>query len=203
MACLLLLAASSSLTFPFDPGAHAVGSFDVGSIKHPNVSLVPWHACVLFPRPLVAAVSNDASDGNATSLPVLVFVTGFAGQVSTEQYRTFLTLIASHGLVVVALDRRSSLIPYVNYTELAATLDGPLTYASDGGLGADLRRAGAAAPPHASLLLVGGHSAGNHVIVRRLTSFGCGRAGGVVLLDPVDVRIRRESNELSSLLPVC
>ena len=82
---------------------------------------------------------------------------------------------------------------------LAATLDGPLTYASDGGLGADLRRAGAAAPPHASLLLVGGHSAGNHVIVRRLTSFGCGRAGGVVLLDPVDVRIRRESNEPSSL----
>ena len=37
-----------------------------------------------------------------------------------------------------------------------------------------------------SALILGGHSAGCHVAVRRILSSGCGAVGGVLLLDPVD-----------------
>lgn len=106
--------------------------------------------------------------------------------VPAGAYSDFTSQIAAHGVVVVAIDRAPKLALKINYTELAESMDPVVDYVSGGKLAAALRLRQAAGPPNASTLLLAGHSAGNHIITRRLVSFGCGATGGIVLIDPVD-----------------
>ena len=121
----------------------------------------PWAASIFYPQ------------GAAFSAPVYLFVTGFGGEASISDYDTVLSAIAAHGLVVVGVDRGTKLAASMNYTELAESLDGSLAYISTS-LPTDLKaRSG---PPRTSGLLLGGHSAGNHVaeelVEHRGVSFG-------------------------------
>lgn len=116
---------------------------------------------------------------------VVVFVAGFM-QPAT-QYGAVLEAVASHGLVAVGLGWKLSSVIGLNYTRLARHLGGALDYVR-GALGEDLARQQVKplAGPRTDTVLLGAHSIGNHVTVRRLTSFGCSGVGGVVLVDPVD-----------------
>ena len=166
---------------PFAPGPFRVNRFDVGTTAHPNASLAPYHLSVHFPQNNSAVAATDAA------APVLLLVTGFAGEYPVAKYAGLLDAIAAHNVVVVGADRKFVLRSKVNYTEYAEDLDGVLDYLS-GGLHDDLRLRSpdTRVLPASSPILAGGHSAGNHLMVRRLVSFGCGHIGGVVMLDPVD-----------------
>lgn len=168
-----------AIASPFDPGPYTTASYELGTRLNPLPSLSPWHALVTVP------LKNETASAEAVAhLPVFVFVTGFAGEEPAASYSELFSLISSHGVMLVALDRHAKGL-LINYTAVAQSLDGPLEYVTGGGLAKDAQRHGAGAP-NASAFLLGGHSAGNHVALRRLLSFGCGRVGGMVWLDPVD-----------------
>eukprot|EP00947_MAST-08B_sp_MAST-8B-sp1_P004769 g4769.t1 len=116
-------------------------------------------------------------------------------------YDALLSAIAAHGVAVVAVDRKFEMKTKINYTALASSLDPVFSYIeSPGGLRRDCaaievgEEEGGGGGGHGAscsalrtdVILAGGHSAGNHLMVRRLTSFGCGAIGGVVMVDPVD-----------------
>ena len=185
---LQLVSAKSRAAFdtksPFGNGTYTVASFNIGSPADPEPFLSPWHASVYYP-----SKSNTTSTDSVT-FPVLLFVSGFGGEYSIQAYSAVLSSMAAHGMVVVGVDRKFKLSSSVNYTDLAQHLGGVLdfiTSRSDTGLSA---RISTLLPPHSrantSAIIIGGHSAGNHVTVRRLVSFGCGPVAGVLMLDPVD-----------------
>ncbi len=90
----MLLAAALALptlavgASPFDPGPHAVATFELGTRRDPLAHLAPWHVAVTTPTQ--ANATTNATDGAADRaapsasavppLPVYVFVTGFAGE---------------------------------------------------------------------------------------------------------------------------
>lgn len=169
---------------PFAPGTYSVSNFNIGSTADPELSLSPWHANVFYP-------SGRNKPGNSSvTFPVVLFVSGFGGEYAIGAYSSVLSKMAAHGMVVVGLDRKFKLSSSVNYTDLAEHLGGVLDFITSGldtGLSARLRTL---IPPNTqantSAIIIGGHSAGNHVTVRRLVSFGCGPIAGVMMLDPVD-----------------
>ena len=163
-----------------------VATLEVGSKAHPTPALSPWHATVFYPT----SRNSSSDDAPATALPVLLFVSGFGGEYALSSYSSVLSGMAAHGMVVVGVDRKFRLSSSVNYTDLAKHMDGVLdfvTSASSSGLASRIsENLLPGARVNTSAILLGGHSAGNHVAVRRLVSFGCGPIAGVVMIDPVD-----------------
>ena len=123
-------------------------------------------------------------------MPVLLFVSGFGGEYAISSYSSVLSEMAAHGMVVVGVDRKFKLSASVNYTELAESLDGVLAFIASGADTGLAPRLAPMLPPgvrlNTSAVVLGGHSAGNHVAIRRLVSFGCGPVAGVLMIDPVD-----------------
>ena len=167
---------------PFDRGPYQTAVYELGTQRNPLAELAPWHAFVTIP---LNSISHEATAVGDTAAPVYLFVSGFGGEEPAGSYSELFSLVASHGVFVVALDRHAKGI-LINYTEVAASLDGTFDYVTGGGLAADVRRRQSSLAPNTSVILLGGHSAGNHVAVRRLLSFGCGNVGGMVWVDPVD-----------------
>jgi hypothetical protein len=186
-----MLALLSSLdASPFDRGPYQTDVYELGTQKSPITSFAPWHAFVTIPLNSTQKTAAAAPKEHCSSLvycaaPVYVFVSGFGGEEPAGSYSELFSLVASHGVFVVALDRHAKGI-LINYTEVAEGLNGTLDYVTRGGLAADVRRRQSSLTPNTSVILLGGHSAGNHVAVRRLLSFGCGNVGGMVWMDPVD-----------------
>ena len=141
-----------------------------------SFSLHPWHASVHFPT----------AGRFAAALPVVLLVTGFGGEIPAEAYSDLSTAVASRGAVMIGLSRPPPFPMLTDYPAVARSLDPVLQFVVNGSLAARLSEAGAPAPPNVSALILGGHSAGCHVAVRRILSSGCGAVGGVLLLDPVD-----------------
>lgn len=179
MTCVLALLCALGAS-PFDRGSYLTAVYELGAQRSPLAELAPWHAFVTIPL----NSTGEAMTGRTTA-PVYLFVSGFGGEEPAQSYSELFSLLASHGIFVVALDRRAKGI-LINYTEVAASLDGTFEYVTGGGLAADARRRQSSLTPNTSVILLGGHSAGNHVAVRRLLSFGCGNVGGMVWVDPVD-----------------
>ena len=155
---------------PYGPGPYGVESFA------PKVDMQSWNLRAFYPAP------SNAGNTNSTSLPVFLMVTGFHTPVLP--YTDFLTMLASHGVIAVGVGWQ--LTAGVNYTKLASHLTPGLEYVTGGGLANDLSTRGTHGVPIADRIIMGGQSEGNHVFVRRLTTFGCGAVGGAVMIDPVD-----------------
>ena len=119
-------------------------------------------------------------------LPLFIFASGFLQPES--EYHQLLTSLASHGVVAIGLGWKYSSVVGLNYTHLAQRLDDVLAYSRGSAIDLDLMKQPhpPLALPNASATLLGAHSIGNHIIVRRLASFGCDGVGGVVMIDPVD-----------------
>ena len=179
MISFLTFARGHSDFAPSRPGPYRVAKFDVGTRQNPAIG--PWHLSVIFP-------TTPTSPGKI--FPVLLFVTGLAGENALTAYSDVLNRTASHGVVVVGVDRKTPLLPTLNYTFLDQELGGVLDFIGNGALIEQLAINKAAGVAHTSRIVFGGHSAGNHVLVHRLSSFGCGSGvadvGGMVMIDPVD-----------------
>ena len=163
----------------FGPGPYEVGKFDVGTKKRPLLD-GKWHLSVTFPT----------TPASTQVFPILLFVTGLAGQNAVSAYSTVLNHTASHGVVVVGVDQKNTAT--INYTNFAMTLEGVLEFVGNGSLAEQLVENNVSGIANTSRIVFGGHSAGNHILVRHLTSFGCGSdsgnmdAAGMVMIDPVD-----------------
>ena len=155
---------------PFTRGPYQVATFAAPGIK--SFTMRVWYP--------------HAQSQSKQRLPLLIFVGGFLQP--ENQYANLLSTIASHGIMAVGVGWKLTTPLGLNYTGLADNLGSALAYASGEQIKEDLEKM---AYPPLSLprndsILLGGHSIGNHVTVRRLTSFGCDNIGGVVLIDPVD-----------------
>ena len=154
-------------------------TFDVGTKSKPILGI--WHAQITYPT-----INKDTSE-STTKFPTFLFVSGFGGEYSIEEYKQVLSQIASHGVIIIGVDRKFKLQPVVNYTYLASSLQTVINYYNQGQLASALLNASITTAGIPGNLLVGGHSAGNHVIVRRLNNFFLStNASGVIMIDPVD-----------------
>jgi len=127
-------------------------------------------------RPHVFAPHGEAF------LPVIFFVSGFAGDTPIFTYSELLNMVAARGFVVVGLDRLS--VP--NYPKQAGDFLAVLEWAQAGHLKTLMKAQGLAATPDIEKRsVVMGHSAGNHIIGQALED-RCSLARAWVLLDPVD-----------------
>ena len=169
---------------PFGPGLFPVGTIDVGTASAPNASLSPWHAKIYIPNATLANRTNI--------FPVVLFVTGFGGEGPLSMYDDLLSQIASRGVAVIGVDRKFKFQAVVNYTMLADRLGSVLSFISSPGSSKSqlqeliASKFGSGIRINETKIILAGHSAGNHVTVRRVTSFGCNFAGGMILIDPVD-----------------
>lgn len=192
-ALLLLLLPSPSRSTsagPYANGTYATGELDVGTRADPAGALAPWHVKVWYPIEKHENHENHEKHMPSLTMPVLLFVSGFGGEYAISSYSSVLSEMSAHGMVVVGVDRKFKLSASVNYTELAESLDGVLAFIASGADTGLASRLAPVLPPGARLntsaILLGGHSAGNHVAIRRLVSFGCGPVAGVLMIDPVD-----------------
>jgi len=115
-----------------------------------------------------------------TSVPVFFFMGGFAGDAPVTMYGQVLSSIASSGVYVVGLSR----LQVPNYPKEAQALSALIEWAAAGGLREALPSL-SARPDVLNRTLVGGQSAGCHVVGQMLAD-GCSFAKGLVLMDPVD-----------------
>ena len=163
-------------TAPFSPGPYEVGTF-----RTPRFD--SFTASVWYPY---GNQTQTAPPNPKGLLPLLVFVSGFLQQEG--EYNELLQSVASHGVVVVGLGWKYTSVIGLNYTHLAQRLDGVFAYGRSKEIDHDLmqQKPRPLGLPDARAVLLGAHSIGNHIIVRRLTSFGCAGVGGVVMIDPVD-----------------
>lgn len=160
-------------------GSCTVTNLDLGTQEFPSHKLGgQWHARIWFPQ---CAASNQRVT------PVIVFVSGLSGLIPCDLYDQMLQRVAMSNVIAVALDRPVPLrpgLPIINYTRLAYHLGSVLEYIG-GAMVDDLRAHGFRGTPSPGVILAG-HSAGNHVIVRRTVTFGCDHIKGFILIDPVD-----------------
>ena len=121
---------------------------------------------------------DDASD----ELPVIFFVTGFAGVVPVMTYSDLLKRIADDGYMVVGLDH----LRFPNYPKQGQDFHDLLEWARQGDLAAEFAsRNITEVPDVANRAAVMAQSAGNHVVGQGLVD-GCSIAKALVMIDPVD-----------------
>lgn len=161
--------------------AASVIEYDVGTQNKPTAEFAPWHIHVWAP-----------SSPSQKPARVMVFVPGFAGFMASKDYSEVLSTVAANAnTVVVGIDRKLTLKPglVVNYTDLALTAGKVIkNYIEDAeGLAKDCKSHGyQGAINTQSGFIFAGHSAGNHLTVRRMVNWGCQKFSSMVMIDPVD-----------------
>ncbi len=176
-APLAVVAATSEAFFsrgPFD-----VVRFTKGSTSSPDAALKPYRASVWAPK-----CPRNSSCASAEH-PVLVYVSGFAGGMDISSYESLFEHAASHGTIVVGLDKELQLTGIV-YSSLGAAVKLPTAWINSPEFDQLLSGAGAHGTQRRGTKLIGGHSAGSHVIVQHLVDAQCGEYGGVIMNSPVD-----------------
>jgi hypothetical protein len=164
----------------FSRGPFDVVRFSKGSRSSPDAALNPYRASVWAPK----CRGNASSCGNVEH-PVLVYVSGFAGGMEITSYESLFEHAASHGTIVVGLDKELQLLKIV-YSSLGAAVKLPTAWINSAEFDRLLSGAGAHGTQRRGTKLIGGHSAGNHVIVQHLVDAQCGEYGGVIMNSPVD-----------------
>ena len=129
-------------------------------------------------------------------MPVLAFVTAFAGQIPASDYDYVLSRVASHGIVVVAADEQLGFALTLDYHTIGANFQKVINYIQNnaaGGLLSDLQTNKFQYNLYegASQIFMGGHSSGAHVVLQNLVDSGtisstCTTAGGIIMLSPMD-----------------
>ena len=171
---LLLLQTSASI--------YPTATINLGTKTDPDSLFRPWHLQITYPVPS----SSKRNELPNKMLPIYLFVSGFGGQYDITKYSQVLSEISSHGYVVIGIDRKFKLQAVINYTQLAESLDPVLEYIHKNKTFSK-RLTNCIGIPDSTHLIVGGHSAGNHIVIRRLTNFfSTTNATSVVMIDPVD-----------------
>lgn len=167
---------------------------DFGTQTVPLPALAPYHARVYYPTVCRTQCGQFQSGG----MPVMLFVTGFAGQLAASDYDVILSEVAAHGIVVVAVDQYVSLFQLtVNYALLATELLDVVDFIQDpsaSGLLQQIKAGGFRTTFYngAAKLIMGGHTTGALIVIQQLydnaENLGtCGSvAGGIVMLSPLD-----------------
>jgi hypothetical protein len=161
--CLVLLVTVCSANF-FESGPHNVSHFEKGLLDIPDFA-INWNVNVWAPK----------TPGN---YPVYVYVTGGGGMAPGAMYTSFMSHVASHGIVTIALSK--VLFPDApKYAiEVQEFMDGwmsnKLQAELPAGVVADL-----------DAIALGGHSAGNHVVAQTV-AYNCGKVKALALTSPVD-----------------
>ena len=177
---LLLLQTSASI--------YPTATVNLGKKTDPDSLFRPWHLQITYPVPSSSsnAIHSQRNELPNKMLPIYLFVSGFGGQYDITKYSQVLSEISSHGYVVIGIDRKFKLQAVINYTALAESLDPVLEYIHKNKTFSKLLT-NCIGIPDSTHLIVGGHSAGNHIVIRRLTNFfSTTNATSVVMLDPVD-----------------
>ena len=178
---LLLLQTSASI--------YPTATINLGTKTDPTSLFRPWHLQITYPVPSPSsnAIHSQRNElPNNKMLPIYLFVSGFGGQYDITKYSQVLSEISSHGYVVIGIDRKFKLQAVINYTQLAESLDPVLEYIHKNKTFSK-RLTNCIGIPDSTHLIVGGHSAGNHIVIRRLTNFfSATNATSVVMIDPVD-----------------
>jgi hypothetical protein len=164
----------------FSRGSFDVVRFSKGSTSSPDAALKPYRASVWAPK----CRGNASSCGNVDH-PVLVYVSGFAGGMDIKSYESLFEHVASHGTIVVGLDKQLQLTGIV-YSSLGAAVKLPTAWINSADFDQLLLGAGAHGAQRRGTKLIGGHSAGNHVLVQHLVDAQCSEYGGVIMNSPVD-----------------
>src|SRR5690242_7662897 len=103
IARLIVAFAALAVTLVFANDGYTFGrwttrSFDIGTKVNPIDSLSPFHIRVTFPT----VCSTQCGEFRTGGMPIMLFVTGFAGSLDASDYDTVLSGVARHGMIVVA-----------------------------------------------------------------------------------------------------
>jgi len=162
-----------------------------GTQSTPLQRFAPYHVALYAPTTCESQCGVFASQG----FPVLLFVTGFAGQLPVSDYDLSLQFLASQGIVVVAVDESIGLHVTENYPDLGSALAPVVAYIYDNatGLPNDLRTLGTQGSLWlpGNQIFVGGHSSGCHIALEYVQLLGlntlqCGSVAGAILWSPLD-----------------
>ena len=179
ITCILLFL---NLIFGQTFAIYSTSTVELGTKSKPDALFAPWHAQITYPT-----ATSSSKSLLSELLPIYLFVSGFGGQYDVTKYSQVLSEISSHGVVVVGIDRKFKLQAVINYTQLAESLNPVLDYVKNNSTNINKLLTNCVGVPNPNHLIVGGHSAGNHIIVRRLaTFFDSTDAKSVVMIDPVD-----------------
>ena len=157
-----------------------VSVLELGTKEKPLPSLAPWHVECWY--------RSGSSVGNVNASQLTVFVTGFAGFLESEGYEDIWQGVVGEktsSRIVCSLDRKMKFSMNINYTDIARTLTPSIRWMTNGSL-ADALASKGFKTTIMEKWAIAGHSAGAHVILRRIMSYECGSVGAFVLLDPVD-----------------
>eukprot|EP01061_Rhynchopus_euleeides_P003166 TRINITY_DN1243_c0_g1_i2.p1 TRINITY_DN1243_c0_g1~~TRINITY_DN1243_c0_g1_i2.p1 ORF type:complete len:346 (+),score=106.52 TRINITY_DN1243_c0_g1_i2:112-1038(+) len=157
MVAFCVSAAAVSAASPFAPG-----TLKVQTSTGQTTGDTPWHYNAYMP--ITSAPS-----------PVLVFVTGWGGLVPMRYYHSAAEMWAAKGITTVGLWRIDGPAPVKNGASLVQAIDYLQRNMSPQGTTLDW-----------DTLLLGGHSAGNHVWCDYLLHACSTAVKGVVMIDPVD-----------------
>jgi len=114
--------------------------------------------------------------------PTLAFASAFGMNFPARFYDKLFSRLASHGVVIAAVSKFND----PDYPTLARDMAAAVDWMAANHSSAIQKQVGCGALADVGgRLLVGGHSAGNHIATRMLED-GCGLAKAAVLLDPVD-----------------
>jgi len=179
----------------YDDGNWDVVEWDIGEQVKPLLEYAPYHIHVWAPTEcyLTCGPFKDLK------FPVMLFVSGFSGQIDLAQYQTTMKGVAAHGIVVIGVDQTPGLTPGTNdFPKLAAYPDPVLRYiqgTTDLNLAADLVSRGAIKAADTKKIFYAGHSAGVHTLLSRIDlqiarspekSKTCDEAGAIIMLSPID-----------------
>ncbi len=196
MASIYALFSANTVTSSgYDDGNWAVAEWDIGEQVKPELSFAPYHVHVWAPIECYITCGSFKE----LDLPVVLFVSGFAGQIALTQYQTIMKGVAAQGVIVVGVDQTPGLTPGTNdYAKLAAHLDPVMNYikCTEGNcLSVDLASRNALNKANIKKVFYLGHSAGVHTLLSRIdlqiarspaSSRSCDEAGAVIMLSPID-----------------
>lgn len=197
-AVLALLAQVAFGQDAFDAGYWQVESIELGTIKAPLPQFAPYHVTVHYPTTCGSQCGPFFRGG----VPVLLFVTGFAGSLPTAHYTSILSRAAKQGVVVVAVDQDltgfqltldisrfgsnlQKVVAYIRSGELLAKIKNP-------GTGKDWFRNTDGLFQGGAKIFYGGHSSGAHIAIQNVVdlvnrnSVCPSEVAGFVMLSPLD-----------------
>jgi hypothetical protein len=195
-SCLVVLLSLISITTQafdgFDLGRWNYKQFDLGTKQNPVDTLSPYHLRVSFPT----TCSTQCGEFRTGGMPIVLFVTGFAGQLDAYKYDVIVSGIVKHGIIVVAVDQEFGFSLTLDYTKLGLNLQkviGFIRNTGTNGLLAAMQSRGFVNEiyQNGAKLFMMGHSSGAHVVLQNMkdnavSSEACADAGAVIMLSPMD-----------------
>lgn len=188
---VLLSTTSAQNAFGTTGGRWTFLTYDKGSKSVPIAQFAPFRVRVHAP---IDCTSTCGQFKNTNGFPVLVFATGFAGNINAEDYDVVLQGVAKWGVIVVVIDRDTGFSITQDYSKLATNMVKVLSYVrAPAGMLADLTMNGfrGSILNGAAKVFLGGHISGVHLVLQYVKDLGsktaaCPDIGGAVMINPMD-----------------